>query len=114
MGQQRQVRARLRSLGRFCSGSADSLPAGADLAAVTASSQSGGAAPRRGGAGTCGRGREGRGRWAGLCRGIGGGGLPRSGSGILIRPVPHFPAKVIFFLPRDEPSPSPRAEVCPQ
>lgn len=47
-GRRRTDRVRLRRLGRR--GSADPLPAGADLAAVTASSQSGGAAPRRGGA----------------------------------------------------------------
>lgn len=51
MGQQRLDQARLRRLDRSSSSSTDSLPAGADLAAVTATSQSGGAAPRRGGAG---------------------------------------------------------------
>lgn len=69
------------------------------------------AGPRPGGAGRGPVGGAGQGGALQPGRGEGWGAVsPATGPGSSSLPAPHFPARVIFFLPRDEPSPSSRAQ----
>lgn len=69
------------------------------------------AGPRPGGAGRGPVGGAGQGGALQPGRGEGCGAVsPATGPGSSSLPAPHFPARVIFFLPRDEPSPSSRAQ----